>query len=633
MEFFKNVNCSDHPLKARTEPPEFTEFLAILSRLSTLKSLVDETVRWGSWMLFSFSFGTMEEKAHSSAFCSSQPYRRIVVLDDSSASSILSDSQRGAVQSSSFLSDDREGEISFVDEAVSREAESEEEGCGNDCFAMSDDEYLTDDASFLSKSESDFSYGEEVVPSTAETVLPQRRAKVDLSGAKMTQRKKPNRTTTRAGKGILCSEESLSELEDCATAPSRALDGDIQLPSSNTPEKVKEESRREKSFVRAVTRSDDTDSSSSDNFESYLKKLREDPAKKKEEDRKNGGHNDSSFIVSDSDVSSATISEVESSDESLSPSDNDDGQGRSQKQKLISSIKDSFNSPSVLSKAKKQVLDADEHFLMSLSANYTGQRHPDAEIYVRKGIKNEKLRMELTSRLFDIFRKQCFKYELPEFLPVKWNNRLCKTAGMCRNMSDRTSWVELSPKVCSTPDRVRDTLIHELCHAAVWILDGRRKEGHGPLWKKWAAQCMQRFPSLPVIARCHDYDIEAKFIYECGGCGQKVKRHSKSLNIDKKICGICKCRFTLQVRTTKKGTAADDSSELNPFAKFVKENYGKYKGPGVQHGQVMRILAQLYKERTSLNDSAKNTAPKEPLDMSVTECPESLDMSVLSIHD
>uniref|UniRef100_A0A158QQ23 SprT-like domain-containing protein n=1 Tax=Haemonchus placei TaxID=6290 RepID=A0A158QQ23_HAEPC len=224
--------------------------------------------------------------------------------------------------------------------------------------------------------------------------------------------------------------------------------------------------------------------------------------------------------------------------------------------------------------------------------------------------------------------------KIPEFLPVKWNNRLYKTAGMCRNMSDRTSWIELSPKVCSTPDRVRDTLIHELCHAAVWVVDGKRKEGHGPLWKKWAAQCMQRFPFLPVIGRCHDYEIDAKFIYECGGCGQKVRRHTKSLNIDQKICGICKCRFTLQVRTRKKKDAVgNESSELNPFAKFVKENYGKHKGPGVKHGEVMRILAQLYKEKSATKDDIGDTNEQVSHDMSITESTEPLDMSILSIHD
>ncbi|RCN36770.1 hypothetical protein ANCCAN_17328 [Ancylostoma caninum] len=289
---------------------------------------------------------------------------------------------------------------------------------------------------------------------------------------------------------------------------------------------------------------------------------------------------------------------------------------------LLKTIKDSFNSPSVLPSKGTKPVDQDEHFLISLSPDYSGRRHPDAEIYIKKGIKNEKQRSELTSRLFDIFRRQCFKEELPEFLAVKWNPRLRKTAGMCRNKPDRTSWIELSPKVCSAPDRVRDTLVHEMCHAAVWIVDGRIKEGHGPVWKKWAHQCMLRFPSLPVIGRCHDYEIDAKFIYECGGCGQKVGRHTKSLDIVRKICGICKGRFTLQVRQNARKTAAKEGLDHNPFAKFVKENYGKHKKPGVKHGEVMRILSQLYKEQST----PKSTNEGE-------ELPKELDISVLSIHE
>ena len=34
-------------------------------------------------------------------------------------------------------------------------------------------------------------------------------------------------------------------------------------------------------------------------------------------------------------------------------------------------------------------------------------------------------------------------------------------------------------------DRIRDTLIHEMCHAATWLIDGTKKAGHGPLWKAW----------------------------------------------------------------------------------------------------------------------------------------------------
>jgi len=33
-------------------------------------------------------------------------------------------------------------------------------------------------------------------------------------------------------------------------------------------------------------------------------------------------------------------------------------------------------------------------------------------------------------------------------------------------------------------DRLRDTLIHELCHAMVWI-EHNVIDGHGNLWKYW----------------------------------------------------------------------------------------------------------------------------------------------------
>ena len=34
----------------------------------------------------------------------------------------------------------------------------------------------------------------------------------------------------------------------------------------------------------------------------------------------------------------------------------------------------------------------------------------------------------------------------------------------------------------------------------------------------------------------------------------------------------------------------------NPFAVFVKENYGKHKVPGVKHGDVMKILGAKFSE-------------------------------------
>lgn len=75
-------------------------------------------------------------------------------------------------------------------------------------------------------------------------------------------------------------------------------------------------------------------------------------------------------------------------------------------------------------------------------------------------------------------------------------------------MTNRTAKIELSTKVCdsygnytrrtlacflfgysavliSNIDRIKETLIHELCHAATWIVDGVRKAGHGKVWRAW----------------------------------------------------------------------------------------------------------------------------------------------------
>ena len=79
-------------------------------------------------------------------------------------------------------------------------------------------------------------------------------------------------------------------------------------------------------------------------------------------------------------------------------------------------------------------------------------------------------------------------------------------------MVERFSVIELSSKVLDSPDRLRDTLIHEMCHAAAWIISGY-PDGHGPLFKDWARRAMATFPELPVIARCHNYVIRTKYTY------------------------------------------------------------------------------------------------------------------------
>ncbi|KAI5702868.1 hypothetical protein M8J75_005109 [Diaphorina citri] len=252
-------------------------------------------------------------------------------------------------------------------------------------------------------------------------------------------------------------------------------------------------------------------------------------------------------------------------------------------------------------------------FLSSLSAVIPDSYipHPEAAVYKAK-YKSKK--EELARRLFHLYNREVFDDKLPPDMPLEWNARMRTTSGFCYNKRERigpfqpdrrSSRIALSKKILDKPDRLRDTLIHEMCHAASWLIDGVR-DGHGPNWQKWTIYAMQRFPELPRIKRCHDYKIDFKYIYRCSQCDYEFGRHSKSLNTERKVCGYCHGKFNLITNTSKGETvAADDAPKRPPtqFAMFVKDNYAKVKqeNAGTKHGDVMKILSKKFAE-TKLKD-------------------------------
>jgi len=242
-------------------------------------------------------------------------------------------------------------------------------------------------------------------------------------------------------------------------------------------------------------------------------------------------------------------------------------------------------------------------FLSSLTIDTPKYRcHPDALQYVSNFKKKKE---ELAKRLYHLYNKQIFDGILPADMEITWNVRLTKTAGLCYSrryknkfgIETRSSRIELSSKVLDSGDRLRDTLVHEMCHAASWIISGYR-DGHGPLWRTWAEKAMQRFPELPVIDRCHSYQIRTKYNYVCVSCNYTIGRHSKSLDTEKKVCGHCHGRFKLVVNATNVASTKANSNKApatpkapNAFALFVKENYKTHKKPGVAHKDVMVALS------------------------------------------
>ncbi|KAJ8980207.1 hypothetical protein NQ317_002220, partial [Molorchus minor] len=178
--------------------------------------------------------------------------------------------------------------------------------------------------------------------------------------------------------------------------------------------------------------------------------------------------------------------------------------------------------------------------------------------------------------------KKIFDNALPKDTEFEWNDRL-------RGHVERKARIVLSTKVIDAAYRLRDTLVHELCHAATWIVNCV-SDGHGSYWKAWAYKAMKTFPELPPIKRCHDYVINTKYTYRCTGCGYSIGRHSKSLDIERKRCGYCKGKFEILInKINKKGDTksvpATPKRVATGFALFVKENYGIYKNDQRKHGE------------------------------------------------
>ncbi|KAI5104974.1 germ cell nuclear acidic peptidase [Silurus meridionalis] len=229
-------------------------------------------------------------------------------------------------------------------------------------------------------------------------------------------------------------------------------------------------------------------------------------------------------------------------------------------------------------------------FLQSLS-------FPDSVYY--RNFKQTK--EELTSKLYRLYNTTVFESKLPSDMSIKWNTKMRKTAGYCitgreKVTCTRYARIELSVKVCDSADRLRDTLVHEMCHAATWLINDVR-DGHGPFWKIYARKATLAHPELPMVTRCHSYDINYKYQYQCSRCKNTIGRHSKSLDTQRFVCALCTGQLVLLTPSNSRGPT--------PFSTFVKENYGTVRQEltGQSHAEVMRKLSADFASKTRLSQS------------------------------
>ena len=100
--------------------------------------------------------------------------------------------------------------------------------------------------------------------------------------------------------------------------------------------------------------------------------------------------------------------------------------------------------------------------------------------------------------------------------PISWNPNMRTTAGkvkVCRK-TRQGQWIQLNPHLLKNETDLDQTLMHELCHVADYVIYG--KLGHGPTWK----HCMRLVERQ--VRRCHQYDTT--------GLKRRHKRHPAKCN-------------------------------------------------------------------------------------------------------
>ncbi|WVO14433.1 hypothetical protein L204_102066 [Cryptococcus depauperatus] len=211
------------------------------------------------------------------------------------------------------------------------------------------------------------------------------------------------------------------------------------------------------------------------------------------------------------------------------------------------------------------------------------------------------VRVKIAQTVFDDLDTRVFESKLGTKgvgARIMWNNRLLTTAGMARSKrmslkeaQSKEHWIELSEKVLTGEERIKNTVAHEMCHLATWIISGDYKNPHGAIFKSWGRKVMAARQDIEVTTK-HSYSITYKYEWKCSNqyCGQVYKRHSKSIDVAKHACGSCRSKLTPLLGEKRKAVSG--------FQLYLKENMRLAKTAmlGAAHGEIMRALSQRWAE-------------------------------------
>ena len=164
-------------------------------------------------------------------------------------------------------------------------------------------------------------------------------------------------------------------------------------------------------------------------------------------------------------------------------------------------------------------------FLASLSTSLNGKkRHPKAEEFFTADFRAK--RDKLAWILFNYFNKTVFNNQLPVDTNISFHSQLWNKCGMTltfRHPVTKCYDVILSKRHMENPEKVRNTLLHELCHVANLTIDFisliNIPDPHGPIWKKWTQHAESVHPDISKVEIGVTSKTITDFLYECTNCG------------------------------------------------------------------------------------------------------------------
>lgn len=91
-------------------------------------------------------------------------------------------------------------------------------------------------------------------------------------------------------------------------------------------------------------------------------------------------------------------------------------------------------------------------------------------------------------------------------------------------------------------------MAHEFCHLADFLISKTKGRPHGRSFWAWAQKCNDAFKERGIkITQDYEFAEGFQYIWMCSNplCGVEIGRYSKSLDVEKVVCGQCGGKFVL----------------------------------------------------------------------------------------